>query len=112
MTRTTMNEKGLPKYFWAQALHTATHILNRCPTKALKIRHQLKLEVELISHFNIFGCICCAHVNAEKRTKLDEKSQKCVFLGYSDVTKVYKLLHVKTKKLVVSRDIIFDEKTT
>ena len=43
---------------------------------------------------------------------MDEKSQKCVFLGYSDVTKGYRLLDDKTNKLVVSRDVIFDEKTT
>ena len=36
MARTMMNEKWLPKYFWAEAVHTAVHILNRCPTKALK----------------------------------------------------------------------------
>ena len=41
-----------------------------------------------------------------------KKSQKCVFLGYSDVTKGYRLLDVKTNKLVVNRDVIFDEKTT
>ena len=43
---------------------------------------------------------------------MDKKSQKCVFLGYSDVTKGYRLPDVKTNKLVVSRDVIFDEKTT
>lgn len=43
---------------------------------------------------------------------MDEESQKCIFLDYSDVTKVYRLLDVKTNKLVVSRDVIFDEKTT
>ncbi|XP_069154457.1 uncharacterized protein [Solanum lycopersicum] len=36
MDRTMMNEKGLPKYFWAEPDHTTVHILNRCPTKALK----------------------------------------------------------------------------
>ena len=65
-----------------------------------------------VSHSKIFGCICYAHVPDEKRTKLDEKSQKCVFLGYSDVTKGYRLLDVKTNKLVVSRYVIFYENTT
>jgi len=36
MAKTMMNEKGLPKYFWEEAVHTTVHILNRCPTKALK----------------------------------------------------------------------------
>ena len=53
-----------------------------------------------------------AHVPAEKRIKLDIKSQKCVFLGYSDVTKAYRHLDVKTNKLVISRDVIYYEKTT
>ena len=47
-----------------------------------------------------------------KEKKLDEKSQKCVFLGYSDVTKGYRFLDVKTNKLVVSRYVIFYENTT
>ena len=41
-----------------------------------------------------------------------KKVKKCVFLCYSDVTKRYRLLDVKTNKLIVSRDVIFDEKTT
>ena len=107
--------KGCQNCFWAEAVHTAVHILNRCPTKALKEKTRVETWSEIkpsVSHFKIFGCICYAHVPAEKRTKLDEKSQKCVFLGYSDVTKGYRLLDVKTNKLVVSRDVIFDEKTT
>ena len=110
-----MNEKGLPKYFWAEAVHTTVHILNRCPTKTLKDKTPIEavsgIKSSLI-HFKNFGCISYALVLAQKRTKLHEKNQKCVFLGYSDITKGYRLLDVKTKKLVVSRDVIFDEKTT
>ena len=66
------------------------HILNRCPTKALKDKTPVEAWSGIkpsVSHFKIFGCIYYAHVPAEKRIKLDIKSQKCVFLGYSDVTK-------------------------
>ena len=63
-----------------------------------------------VSHFKIFECICYAHVSAKKKTKLYEKSQKCIFLGYSDVTKVYRLLDVKTNKLLFHRDVNFDLK--
>ena len=63
-------------------------------------------------YFKNFWCICHAHVPAEKRTKLEKKSKRCVFLGYSDVTKGYRRLDVKTNKLVFSKEVIFDEKTT
>ena len=83
MARTMMNEKGLPKYFWAEAVHTTVHILNRCPTKALKDKTAVEAWSGIkpsVSHFKNFGCICYAHVPAEKRTKLDQKVKNVSFL--------------------------------
>ena len=36
MVRNMMNEKRLQKHFWVEVVDTTIHILNRCPTKALK----------------------------------------------------------------------------
>lgn len=36
MVRCMLREKNLPRKFWAEAVYTATHILNRCPTKRLE----------------------------------------------------------------------------
>ena len=83
MVRTMINEKGLTKYFWAEAVHTVVHILNRCPTKALKDMTPVEAWSSIkpsVSHFKIFGCICYAHVPADKRTKLDEKVKNVSFL--------------------------------
>ncbi|XP_069148339.1 uncharacterized protein [Solanum lycopersicum] len=101
--------------FFASKSDDSTKSNEWCPTKALKDKTPVEAWSGIkpsVSYFKKFGCICYAHVPAEKITKLDEKSQKCVFLGYSDVTKGYRLLDDKTNKLVVSRDVIFDEKTT
>ncbi|KAL0360219.1 UNVERIFIED_CONTAM: Retrovirus-related Pol polyprotein from transposon TNT 1-94 [Sesamum radiatum] len=35
----------------------------------------------VVNYFKIFGCIAYAHIPDEKRKKLDEKAEKCVFLG-------------------------------
>ncbi|CAL8157460.1 unnamed protein product [Prunus armeniaca] len=43
------------------------------------------------------------------RNKLDDKSEKCIFIGYSERSKAYKLYNPKTKKFLVSRDVRFDE---
>ncbi|KAJ8626953.1 hypothetical protein MRB53_020260 [Persea americana] len=45
----------------------------------------------------------------EKRKKLDDKGEKCVFLGVSEASKAYKSFNPVTKKIVTSRDVVFDE---
>ena len=45
----------------------------------------------------------------QKRSKLDDKSRRCVFLGVSDESKAYRLYDPVTKKIIVSRDVIFEE---
>ena len=41
--------------------------------------------------------------------KLEYRSKKCVFLGYSAFHKGYKCLHVPSNRVYISRDVIFDE---
>lgn len=49
------------------------------------------------------------HIPKEKRSKLEPKSVECIFLGYSSVSKAYRLYNNETKKIIVSRDVIFFE---
>lgn len=48
----------------------------------------------------------------KKRHKLDDKSVKCVFVGYSDETKGYRLYNPKNKDLIINCDVIFNENDT
>ncbi|KAM2413926.1 hypothetical protein ACFX1X_000496 [Malus domestica] len=43
---------------------------------------------------------------------LDDGGEKCVFVGYSEESKAYKLYNLLIGKLVVSRDVIFNEEET
>jgi hypothetical protein len=45
-----------------------------------------------------------------KRTKLEDKSKKYVFVGYSEKSKTYKLYDSIEKKLMISRDVELNEK--
>ena len=65
-----------------------------------------------VDYFRIFGCIAYAHVLDKNRKKLDNKAEKCVFLGVSESSKAYKVFNPVTKKVVVSRDVSFDEENT
>jgi hypothetical protein len=44
-----------------------------------------------LSHLIFFGCDAFVHVPKEKRNKLDNKALKCIFIGYKDGMKGYKL---------------------
>ena len=55
---------------------------------------------------NIFGCPAYAHVD---NGKLEARSIKCVFIRYKSGVKGYKLWCLETKKVIVSRDVIFYE---
>ncbi|XP_074334286.1 uncharacterized protein LOC141671793 [Apium graveolens] len=44
-----------------------------------------------------------------KRKKLDYKGEKCIFTGYDKRSKAYRLYNPLTKKLIISRDVEFDE---
>ncbi|KAG8490975.1 hypothetical protein CXB51_014094 [Gossypium anomalum] len=58
------------------------------------------------SDLKIFKCPAYAHVN---NGKLELRSIKCVFLGYKASVKWYKLWCPKNRKVVISRDVVFDE---
>jgi hypothetical protein len=49
------------------------------------------------------------HIPNEERWKLDPKSRQCVFLEYRKRVKGYKFWDLKAKKVLISRDVVFDE---
>ncbi|KAG6407721.1 hypothetical protein SASPL_130718 [Salvia splendens] len=65
----------------------------------------------VVDHLKIFGSIAYSHISTPNRDKFDEKSEKLIFVGYSDESKGYRLYHPIIQKLVVARDAIFDETT-
>ena len=88
------------------------HVLNRSPTLAVKgvtpeeAWSGVKPNVD---YFRVFGCIGHVHVPDNKRKKLDDKSFQRVLLGVSEESKTYRLYDPVSKKIVVSRDVVFEE---
>lgn len=62
-----------------------------------------------VDHLRVFGCIAYAHIPYEKRVKLDEKSIKCVMFGVSKESKAYRLYDPEGKRILISKDVRFDE---
>ena len=84
--------------FWAETINCANYIVNRTPTKVLKnitpeeAWNSTKPDV---SHFRVFGSEEWAHIPDEKHKALEPKSEKCIFVGYSEDVKGYRLLSPK-----------------
>jgi len=86
--------------------------MNRCPTKSVKNKVPQEAWTCMnhsVSHLKVFGCVAYAHVPDELRRKLDKKGKKCIFVGYSENTKAYKLYDHVAKKVIISRDAQFVE---
>lgn len=51
------------------------------------------------------------HVPSEKqKSKLDKRSIPCIFVGYQNERKGYKLSNPETEKMIHSNDVLFFEK--
>ena len=50
-----------------------------------------------------------AHVADQRRTKLEDKCKRYIFIGYDEKTKGYKLLDPISKMVIVSRDVQVNE---
>lgn len=112
MARSMLKEKGLPNTFWAEAVYTAVYIMNRCPTKAVQDKTPIEAwsgKKPSAKHLRVFGSICYIHVPKEKRHKLEDKTERGIFLGYSTQSKGYRIYNLPAKKLIISRDVEIDE---
>jgi hypothetical protein len=106
-------KKDYQNHFWAKAVCIAVYLMNRCPIKAVWDKTPFEAwsgRKPSIKHLKVFGCICYVQIPKEKRYKLDETSEKYIFVGYSSMSKGYRLYNLETNKVIISRDVLFDEK--
>ncbi|MCO5577358.1 hypothetical protein L7F22_031187 [Adiantum nelumboides] len=114
MARCMLKAKSLPHKLWMEAVACAAHLLNRCPTRALKTITPYESWYDRkpsISYLRVFGCLAYAHIPQQLRGKLDDKAVKCIFVGYSSGSKGYRLYNSATNKIFESRDVIFAKTT-
>ncbi|CAL9029558.1 unnamed protein product [Prunus brigantina] len=110
--KSMLSAKQIPKTFGLEAVNWTVHVLNRCPTLAVKNKTPAEAwngHKPSVDHFRIFGCIAHVHVPDTKRVKLDAKSCKCILLRVSEESKAYRLFDPVLQKVIISRDVVFEE---
>ncbi|KAL4291772.1 hypothetical protein GQ457_14G025100 [Hibiscus cannabinus] len=113
MARSMLRARELSDQFWAEAVATFVYLLNLSPTRAVLNRTPYEAWYERrpsVSHLRVFGCVAYALINSQFRQKLDKKSEKCIFIGYCTQSKAYRLYNPLCGKILIRRDVIFDER--
>ncbi|CAM8944369.1 unnamed protein product [Rhodiola kirilowii] len=112
MTRSVWKHMSLPNYLWGEALRHATYLINRVGTRSVigKTPYEaLRGKKPNIEHLRVFECLGYAKTEEVGRKKLDDRSRILVHLGTEPGSKAYRLFDPTTKRICVSRDVVFDE---
>ncbi|KAA3475047.1 pleiotropic drug resistance protein 3-like [Gossypium australe] len=97
MTHCLLFESKLPNVFWAEVVNTVVYLQNRLPTKAVEGK---------ISFESVWLHLLCSCSNREnKQNRLPTKAVE----GKTSFEKCYRIYDPFSKKLIISRDVKFDE---
>jgi hypothetical protein len=110
--RSMLSGAKLEQEFWKDAVGTACYLVNRSPSSVLdeKMPHEVwNVKKPSLEHLSVFGRDAYVHVQKENRIKLDNKFEKCIFVGYKDGIKGYKLWNLGTNNVFYSWDDAFRE---
>lgn len=107
-----LSHATMPLKFWDEAMQAATYLINRVPSRVIqnmspleKLHHQKPDYTSL----RVFGCAYWPNLHPYNNHKLQFRSKRCVFLGFSNMHKGFKCLEVSTSRVYISRDVVFDE---
>jgi hypothetical protein len=110
--RSMLKAKSLPSMFWGKAVATAVYLLNRSLCKAIGGRTLYELwtrSAPVVHHLRTFGCVAHVKVTTPNQKKLDDHSWCMIFVSYEPGSKAYRVYDPTTRRVHISRDVIFDE---
>ena len=111
-TRAMLRTAGLAKSFWVEAAKTACYVINQSPSIVISLKTPMEMwngKPTDYSSIHVLGCPVYVMFNSQERIKLEPKSRKCIFLGYADGVKRYRLWDPTAHKVIVNKDVIFAE---
>ncbi|KAJ9552849.1 hypothetical protein OSB04_016894 [Centaurea solstitialis] len=110
--RSMLSEANLATQFWAEAVNTACYTQNR----SLIVKRFRRTAYELfrnrkpsIKHLHIFGCVCYILNNKDSLGKFDSKSDDGIFLGYSSISKTFRVFNKRRQAIEETIHVKFDE---
>ncbi|GJT07529.1 retrovirus-related pol polyprotein from transposon TNT 1-94 [Tanacetum coccineum] len=101
-------------FLWAEAVATACYTQNR---SIIRIRHG-KTPYELLhdklpnlSFVHVFGVLCYPTNDSENLGKLQPKADIGIFIGYAPMKKAFRIYNRRTRRIIETIHVEFDELT-
>jgi transposase InsO family protein len=101
----------LEKCMWDFAAKASVRVYNNTPKKGSEptpIERVWGSKPD-VSYFRVFGCEVLVQVPKHQRTKLDARTVKGVFVGYTRSESIYRILIGKNVREIASANIVFRE---
>ncbi|GJT77590.1 retrovirus-related pol polyprotein from transposon TNT 1-94 [Tanacetum coccineum] len=112
--RTMLIYAKAPLFLWAEAVATACYTQNR---SMIRLRHG-KTPYELLhnkppdlSYLHVFGALCYPTNDSENLGKLQPKADIGIFIGYAPTKKAFRIYNRRTRRIVETIHVDFDELT-
>nr|GFA98755.1 retrovirus-related Pol polyprotein from transposon TNT 1-94 [Tanacetum cinerariifolium] len=102
----------VPLFFWAKAIATACFTQNRSlviPLHEKTPYHIINDQKPSVKFFHIFGSVCYIVRDGENLDKMKEKGNECISVGYSTQSRAYRVFNKRTRVIMESIHVNFDE---
>ena len=109
---TMIFHSGVPNFLLVEAFTTTTFSINRLPLSSINFNSPYFRLYGIHPNYSIlrmFGPRCYPYTWDTKKNKFIPKTIICVFLGYSYKHKGYQCFDPQTRRMFVSRHVMFDE---
>ncbi|WVZ96452.1 hypothetical protein U9M48_042090 [Paspalum notatum var. saurae] len=110
--RTMLDEYKTPDNFWAEAVNTACHAINRLYLHKIYKKTSYKLltgNKPKVHYFWIFGCKCFILNKKTKSSKFGPKVDEGFPLGYASNAHGYRVFNKNSGLVEIAVDVTFDE---
>jgi transposase InsO family protein len=89
-----LNDQDLSMFLWGEATMTTIYVQNKSPYRILKDmtpEEAFSGKKPNVENLRIFGCPVYSHIPKDKMNKLEPSGKKGIFVGYSDLSKAYRI---------------------
>nr|GEW57335.1 retrovirus-related Pol polyprotein from transposon TNT 1-94 [Tanacetum cinerariifolium] len=110
--KTMLNGSILSKHFWTDAVRIACYTQNRpiIVKRHDKTSYEIFREViPYINYFHVFRCHVFVHNHKDHLGKFDAKTDDVYFLGYSSISKAFRVYNTRIQQIEETYHVTFNE---